>query len=57
MALLTITPTKVDGAIANTIARHTSPIPEEFASVLTVAADERILLALARNGSLALAFR
>ncbi len=50
MTLLTIKPTKADIAIANAISHHTSPIPEELASVLTVAADERVLLALAAAG-------
>lgn len=41
-----IKPTTADLVVASAIAKHTSPIPEEIASILTLAADERTLLAL-----------
>lgn len=50
MALFTIKPTTADIAVANAVARHTSAMPEELASLLTVAADERVLLALTVAG-------
>lgn len=50
MALFTVKPTTADIGIANAVAKHASPKPEELASVLTFAADERLLLALAVAG-------
>jgi membrane-associated phospholipid phosphatase len=46
MALLTIEPTVVDQTIAREIARHTRPPLEKGAEVLTLAADEHVLLAV-----------
>jgi membrane-associated phospholipid phosphatase len=42
-----VKPTSADLIVANAVAKHASPIPEEIASILTLAADERVLLALA----------
>jgi membrane-associated phospholipid phosphatase len=50
MALVTVRPTKLDIAIANAIATHTSPALEEAAGTLTWAADEKLILALAAAG-------
>jgi membrane-associated phospholipid phosphatase len=47
MAQLTIRPTAVDKKIANAIAARTSPGLEQAARLLTWAADEKVLLALA----------
>ena len=49
MALYRIEPTELDVEIADAIARHTGPIPEETASALTWGADEHVLLALAAS--------
>ena len=46
MALLTIHPTAVDQAIARAMARKAHPPLERSAEVLTLAADERVLLAV-----------
>jgi membrane-associated phospholipid phosphatase len=46
MALLTIEPTKLDQGIARAIARHARPPLEKSAEVLTLAADEHVLLAV-----------
>ncbi len=50
MALFIVKPTTVDISIANAVAKHPSPVLEKLASVLTFAADERFLLALAVAG-------
>lgn len=50
---ITIQPTKADVAVARTIARDTSPAPEEIARALTWGADEKVLLVLAAAGWLA----
>jgi membrane-associated phospholipid phosphatase len=50
---ITIRPTKTDVAVARTIARDTSPAPEEIARALTWGADEKVLLVLAAAGWLA----
>ncbi len=50
MALLTIRPSKTDVTVANAIADYASPVPEEVMSALTLAADERVFLALAIAG-------
>lgn len=47
MPLLTIQPTELDRAVADTIADHTSVQLEELADVLTWGADERVLCAAA----------
>jgi undecaprenyl-diphosphatase len=44
MALLTVEPTVLDHAIARVIARHARPPVEKGAEVLTLAADEQVLL-------------
>ena len=46
MALLTIQPTAVDQSIARAMARQAHPPLEKSAEVLTLAADERVLLAV-----------
>ena len=46
MVLLTIQPTAVDQAIARAMARKAHPPLERSAEVLTLAADERVLLAV-----------
>src|ERR1041384_3861571 len=46
MALLTIQPTALDQAIAGVIARHARPPLEKSAEMLTLAADEHVLLAV-----------
>ena len=46
MAILTIQPTAVDQAIARAMARKAHPPLERSAEVLTLAADERVLLAV-----------
>jgi membrane-associated phospholipid phosphatase len=50
---MTIRPTKADVAIARTVARKTSPVPERLARALTWGADEKLLLALTAVGWLA----
>ncbi|MBC9878560.1 phosphatase PAP2 family protein [Bradyrhizobium sp. INPA01-394B] len=50
MALVTVKPTRIDVAIANEIADHTSPELEQTAEALTWGADEHVLLALAAAG-------
>src|ERR1044072_8294156 len=52
MALLAIEPTELDQVIARAIARHARPPLEKSAEVLTLAADEHVLLAVV--GGLAL---
>jgi len=47
MALYRVKPTKVDEAVARTVARHTAPVPEEAAQLLSWGADEHLLIALA----------
>jgi len=47
MALYRVKPTKVDEAVAHAVARHTAPVPEEAAQVLSWGADEHLLIALA----------
>ena len=49
----TIRPTKVDVAIARTVAHRTGAPPEELARALTWGADEKVLLALTALGWLA----
>lgn len=44
MALLQITPTKLDRSIAETVAKHTNPDIEAIAQILTWGADEHFLL-------------
>lgn len=44
---LKVKPTTADLTVAKVMARHASPIQEELVSILTVAADERVLLSLA----------
>jgi membrane-associated phospholipid phosphatase len=46
MALLTIRPTTLDRAIAELVARHARPPIEKGAEVVTLAADEQVLLAV-----------
>jgi membrane-associated phospholipid phosphatase len=46
MALLTIEPTELDQVIARAIARHARPPLEKSAEVLTLAADEHVVLAV-----------
>jgi membrane-associated phospholipid phosphatase len=46
MALLTIEPTELDQVIARAVARHARPRLEKSAEVLTLAADEHLLLAV-----------
>ena len=50
MALVTVKPSRIDIAIANAIADHTTPELEETADALTWGADEHVLLALAAAG-------
>src|SRR5690349_23543167 len=50
MALITIKPTALDKSIADTIAAHTHPPIEQVAQVLSWAADEKVLMALASAG-------
>jgi membrane-associated phospholipid phosphatase len=47
---ITIRPTRTDIAVARTVARNTSPAPEEIARALTWGADEKVLLVLAAAG-------
>ena len=47
MAIVTVPPTRVDIAVAKTIAAHTGPRIERTAQLLTWGADEHILCALA----------
>ena len=49
MALLTIQPTAVDQAIARAMARKAHPPLERSAEILTLAADERVLLAVVKR--------
>jgi len=50
---INVRPTEPDVAISRGIARHTAPVPEEIARMLTWAADEKLLLVLASIGWLA----
>jgi undecaprenyl-diphosphatase len=50
MALVNVKPTRIDTAIANEIADHTNSGLEHTAQMLTWAADEHVLLALAAVG-------
>ena len=50
MAPITIEPTKADLFIANSIAAHTSKVPEEIARAITWGADEHLLIAVAAAG-------
>ncbi|MBH5367729.1 phosphatase PAP2 family protein [Bradyrhizobium glycinis] len=50
MALVTVKPTRIDTAIANEIAHHTSSELEHAAQAMTWGADEHILVALAAAG-------
>jgi undecaprenyl-diphosphatase len=50
MALINVKPTRIDTAIANEIADHTNSGLEHTAQMLTWAADEHVLLALAAAG-------
>jgi undecaprenyl-diphosphatase len=45
-----VRPANADVEIAQTIARHTSPVPEEIARALAWGADEKVLLVLASIG-------
>jgi membrane-associated phospholipid phosphatase len=47
---ITVRPTDTDVRVARTVARNTSPAPEEIARVLTWGADEKVLLVLAAAG-------
>jgi undecaprenyl-diphosphatase len=47
MALVTVPPTRIDIAVADSIASHTNPLAEQVAEVVTWGADEHILSALA----------
>src|SRR6267154_4966451 len=47
MAIVTVPPTRLDIALAKTIAAHTEPRIEHTAQLLTWGADEHILCALA----------
>ena len=47
MAIVTVPPTRLDIAVAKTIAAHTEPRIERTAQLLTWGADEHILCALA----------
>jgi len=47
MALYRVKPTKVDETVAHAVARHTAPVPEKAAEILTWGADEHLLIALA----------
>jgi undecaprenyl-diphosphatase len=57
MAGLTIQPTAADKAIANAIAAHTTPNLERASRLLTLAADEKVLLAIAAGGWLYATYR
>ncbi len=57
MARLTMQPTTADKKLANVIAAHTTPGLEKAAQLLTWAADEKVLLALAAGGWLYAAYR
>jgi undecaprenyl-diphosphatase len=48
-----VRPTEADVEIAQTIAHHTTPFPEEIAKALTWGADEKVLLVLAAIGWIA----
>jgi undecaprenyl-diphosphatase len=50
---VTVRPNRVDVAVAQYIARHTAPAPEQVARALTWGADEKVLLILAAAGWLA----
>jgi uncharacterized protein YjlB len=50
---INIRATETDVAISRGIARHTAPVPEEIARMLTWGADEKLLLVLASIGWLA----
>ena len=50
---INVKPTEPDVAISRGIARHTAPVPEEIARMLTWGADEKLLLVLASIGWLA----
>lgn len=50
MARLTIHPTTADKKIARAVAAHTTPTLETSARLLTWAADEKVLLAIAAGG-------
>lgn len=50
MALVRVKPTRIDTAIADQIAAHTTPGMEEAATALTWGADEHVLLVLAAAG-------
>ncbi len=47
MALYRVKPTRMDRTVARTVARHTAPVPEKAAEVLSWGADEHVLIALA----------
>lgn len=47
---ITVRPTDTDVRVARTVAKNTSPIPEEMARALTWGADEKVLLVLAAAG-------
>ena len=47
MALYRVKPTNMDETVARTVARHTAPIPEKAAEVLSWGADEHLLIVLA----------
>jgi len=47
---VTVQPTRADLAVARSIARNTSQVPEEVAGALTWGADEKVLLVLAALG-------
>ena len=48
-----VRPTEADVEIAQTIAHHTTPLPEEIAKALAWGADEKVLLVLAAIGWMA----
>jgi membrane-associated phospholipid phosphatase len=50
---LSVRPTEADVEIAQAIAHHTSPVPEEIAKAVTWGADEKVLMVLAAVGWLA----
>lgn len=50
MALVQVKPTRIDQALANEVADHTNSGVEQAAQILTWAADEHVLLALAGAG-------
>ena len=56
MALVEVKPSRIDTAIADTIADHTNSGVEHTAQTLTWAADEHVLLALAAWGGSTLIF-